>query len=295
MAIPLAAILGGAQLLGGAYQFFKPDPDLPKYEIPASQQYRMALAAGDLSKAETARLPGYDIAAANIRQSTASGVQRVRETAGTQAQALGAAVDLAGREQDAFRDLAFQSAQYQAQEEARARSAYQSALQSQVQQEEQAMYYNQMYPQEVALQERMQERQAGMQNIMGGLTTGIGSLMQQQQFNQMMGGGQQSPFGTFVEGFQTQPGMGMQLGSPAMNVSTPNVNLTQPFDYMTPSVQDFTNPMNANMPTVMTGGTPYTPPMMGSAQNYQNAYVNYLQNIDPRMMMYMGYPNNNMF
>ena len=184
--VTLMMLMGVVQTGVGLYQSLtNRKPEAPTYDIPFSQRAYMQEAAGGLVRIKT-RLPGQDIAESNIRSATASGIGRIQRTGGTQSQALDAATKLAMNEQEAFKGLSMQAAQYAQSQEEMARQRYMDALRSQTQQEEQQFQYNQMMPYSQELQDYQARRQSGFSNVMGGINT-MGSTYISNKYQQQMG------------------------------------------------------------------------------------------------------------
>lgn len=244
--LTLSLIMAGVQGGVGLWQSLQPEPEEAKYEIPFSERLSNLLAGQEVSRSKYAtQLPGQEIAEANIKQSTANALQSIKESAGTQAQALEAASGLAVKEQEAFRDLGFQQAQYSQQKEEQARRDYIQSLGRLGQYEEQQQYYNEIMPKERAYADWVNKRQAGMGNIMGALNLGLGAYTQN-YYNKQMGGWMNGSSGNTGTSNTTTPfnEMGYNIGDStpfgtyvSNNMNTPqqspiNIPMMDNVDYM---------------------------------------------------------------
>ncbi len=144
--------------------------DMPEFETPQSIEQLTSLYGDYLSQVERQEgLPGQEQMEANIRESTAQGIQDIRETARTSTQALGATTDVIDREIESIQQLEIEGARQQARRELQARELYGQALGNQAQYEEQAWRYNEFMPWRTELAQAQANVRGGQRTFESGL------------------------------------------------------------------------------------------------------------------------------
>lgn len=168
--IGIADRIKGKKLLKDAQSFWEKN----KFQIPESAKSALGLAE---RQAQTFRLPGEDIARAEIGATTASGVGAAKDVATSSSDVLNVLSSLYGGEQQQQRDLAMTGAQRYDQNQA----ILTQELGRMAGWENQKWTYNSLYPYQQMLGQAEAYQTRGAQEIAMGLNAiggGAGDLMQ---------------------------------------------------------------------------------------------------------------------
>jgi hypothetical protein len=138
--------------------------EYPEMDIPQS-----IIAATDLyaREAQRSQVPGYDLYAQQIGQSTARGVGAAREASTSAADLLGATTSLYGQQSQSLTQLEIEGARQQAQN----RQLYGQQLNRQGMWEQQQYLTNELIPWNVRMNELQGIQQSAYDMIVGGINT----------------------------------------------------------------------------------------------------------------------------
>lgn len=185
MALPVAAMLAPALLKAGlgAWQMFKggqfAKEKRPEYEIPESAKQSLGIAE---SLATQRELPGQSILEDKMRSATAGGISRMAEVSDSPAAMLGNISKMVANENQAKNQLGVNAATYYQQNQRN----LQGALDRFGQYELQKWNYDQAKPYDEAMHAAAMMREGGMQNIVGGVASGISGLISSDQNKEYM-------------------------------------------------------------------------------------------------------------
>ena len=168
----LSLIPAVLQLIGGVVQSTEAsaiDQKRPTYDIPKEVQQQVNIA----QQGVYGNMPGYQQALSNLQQQEAFGINKATNVAQSGSDVLGyiAGQNLASNR--ALGGLAANNAQYNAQMQAR----LMSALANKAGYEDKAFQYNEAQPYQQAMDAKAVLTEGGMQNIYGGVSSGVKNYM----------------------------------------------------------------------------------------------------------------------
>lgn len=177
--LTIGLIAGIPSLAMGAYQAIKGyqlgNQERPEYEIPDSVKQMLGMAK---TQASQVGLPGQSVIEQNISGTTARGANILeRSTQGSQL--LGGITDLVTGEQQQLANIGIAGEQQNIANQ----QNLQKALNTYAQYEDKAYEINELQPYLQAVQQAQALTSAGIQNIVGGISGGLGAGMQTQMNN----------------------------------------------------------------------------------------------------------------
>jgi hypothetical protein len=211
--------------------------DQPQFDTPQSIQDLSALYGQYLSDVQRREgIPGQQQIEANIRESAATGIQKVRETARSSTEALGATTDIIGRELEGIQQLEIEAARQKARQELNAMQMYGQALGGQAQYEQQEFMYNEYMPWQTQVAQAQAEYAGGQQTMVSGLSDVVSGAT---QFGVNQAYGSQRPPEPWV------PDPLSQI-NPQMDTSNPFSNIPSVGQQMNPGANFYANSADFN-------------------------------------------------
>jgi hypothetical protein len=163
----------------------------PEFETPQSVEELSSLYGQHLENVRRRDgLPGQAQIESNLRESTATGIQNVRETARTSAEALGATTDIVGKEIESLQQLEIEAARQKAKQELNAMQMYGQALGQEAQYEQQEFMYNEYMPWKTRVAQAQAEYAGGQQTMQSGISDLVSGATQF-GISEFTGGGNQ--------------------------------------------------------------------------------------------------------